>query len=55
MEKEREVVVTREQDAPPLVVRPQEPQPPVMSLEKAETLIRKTSQEHADLFRRLAE
>ena len=41
---------------PPLPAVPPRTEPPVrtMSMEKAKTLIRKTSADHAELFRRLA-
>ena len=56
MEKDREVIVaTREQDASPGPVSPKVPLQSEMSLEKAKKLIRKTSREHAALFRRLAQ
>ena len=55
MEKETEAVVaTREPKAPGRKLSPQIPQPTAMTLEKAKKLIRKTSAEHAGLFRRLA-
>jgi hypothetical protein len=50
---EREKIVTR---IPPLPKVPPRTEPPVrtMPMEKARKLIRKTSAEHAGLFRRMA-
>jgi hypothetical protein len=50
---EKNTIITR---TPPLPKAPRRTEPPVrtMSMDKAKSLIRKTSSEHAGLFRRLA-
>jgi hypothetical protein len=54
LEKATKITVAPEPKAPVHGATLQAPRPGAMSLEKAKKLIRKTSVEHAELFRRLA-